>query len=296
MRDVDASGSDEYAGAWAPHSSRYVYLTNKNGEEELRIHSQAENWDRLVVTNRALGPTTVMSAPVASPDGQRVAFDVYGTATASSIWISPAGGGAPLKLTREGAAESAPEWSPDGQSIVCNYGERGVVGLAVVRVGTSDSPRVLAHGIEGIISAWSPSGEWIAYRTAEAVRLVSPDGARRRLLTTSNTLRGRTGLDWDNAFVWSRDSSTLYSIRRQADRTVQLVAIDTTTGAVRVVSALGADVHFGTPSDPGLRLTLAPDGKSILATIVRTRTSLWILEDFALGGGLLDWFPWRRSR
>ena len=49
MRDFLATGSDEYSGAWVPGSSRYVYLTNKNGEEELRIHSQTENWDRLIV-------------------------------------------------------------------------------------------------------------------------------------------------------------------------------------------------------------------------------------------------------
>ena len=58
MRDFLATGSDEYSGAWVPGSSRYVYLTNKNGEEELRIHSQTENWDRLIVAIRTFGETT----------------------------------------------------------------------------------------------------------------------------------------------------------------------------------------------------------------------------------------------
>ena len=57
MRDVLATGSDEYSGAWVPGSSRYVYLTNKNGEQELRIHSQTENWDRLIVAIRTFGGT-----------------------------------------------------------------------------------------------------------------------------------------------------------------------------------------------------------------------------------------------
>ena len=74
-----------------------------------------------------------------------------------------------------------------------------------------------------------------------------------------------------------------------------MVAIDAVTGAVRVVSTLGADFRFATPTDPGLRFTLAPDGKSFLGTIVRTRTDLWILEDFAPRGGVLDWFRRRRS-
>ena len=75
-----------------------------------------------------------------------------------------------------------------------------------------------------------------------------------------------------------------------------MLANDAVTGAVRVVSTLGNDFYFGAPSDPGLRFTLAPDGKSFLGTIVRTHTDLWILEGFASRAGFLDWFPSRRSR
>ncbi len=68
MRDFLATGSDEYSGAWVPGSSRYVYLTNKNGEEKLRIHSRNENWDRLIVGNHGFDGTIVKSAPAASPE------------------------------------------------------------------------------------------------------------------------------------------------------------------------------------------------------------------------------------
>lgn len=301
MRDFLATGSDDYAGAWVPGSSRYVYLTNKNGEEELRIHSQTEDWDRLIVAIRTFGATASMSAPVASPDGQRVAFDVSPASGASAIWISPVGGGAPTKLTPEGAAEGAAAWSPDGQSIVCNHAERGVEGLAIIRVGTSDPRRTLVQNVAGTpriagnTPAWSPDGAWIAYQTDHDVRLVSPDGARHRILTTNNMSRDRNEYGWDNALVWSRDGGSLYSIRRTEDRTVQLVSINPVTGVVRIVSTLGADFYFATPTDPGLRFTLAPDGRSFLGTIVRTHTELWILEDFAPHGGILDWFRRLRS-
>ena len=301
MRDFLATSSDEYGGAWVPGSSRYVYLTNKNGEEELRIHSQTENWDRLVVTIGTFGATTAMSAPVASPDGRRVAFDVWGADLAntafgvSSIWISPMGGGAPIKLTPEGATERAPAWSPDGQSIVCHHEERGELELAIIRVGTSEPPRILVHDITPVIPVWSPNGEWIAYQGTGAVRLVSPDGTRQRVLATTNRSRDRTEYGWGNALAWSRDGDSLYSIRRTDDRTVQMVAIDVVTGALRVVSTLGADFYFGTPTDPGLRFTLAPDGNSFLGTIVRTHTDLWILDRFASRGGVLDWLRRPRS-
>jgi len=48
----------------------------------------------------------------------------------------------------------------------------------------------------------------------------------------------------------------------------------------RDITDLGADVAFGTRISPGLRFTLADDGKSFLASIMRTQTDLWILEHF----------------
>jgi Tol biopolymer transport system component len=179
--------------------------------------------------------------------------------------------------------ERAADWSPDGLSIACHHEEGGVVGLAVIRVGTSDPPRVLAHAIVGTIPAWSPRGDWIAYRTIDAVRLVSPDGVRQRVLAPG------VGA----ALVWSRDGGTLYTTKRTPVTGLQVIAIDVATGAVRLVSSLGMDVTFGTPTIPGQRFTLALDGNSFLATIVRTRSNLWILDNFAPRRGLLEWFARR---
>ena len=155
---------------------------------------------------------------------------------------------------------------------------------------------MLAHRISGVIPAWSPDGEWIAYQTDDAVRLISSDGARQRFLSTINMSRDMNEYGWNSALVWSRDGKSLYSIRRTDERIVQMVAIDAASGAIHVVSTLGTDFNFATPNDPGLRFTLAPDGKSFLGTIVRSRTDLWILEDFAPHRGILDWFRPRRSR
>jgi len=286
VRDFVATGSDEYSGAWVPGSSRFVYLTDKNGEQELRIHSQTENWDRLIVALHTVG-VMALNAPAASPDGQRVAYEVWGVGGGfESIWISPVGGGAPTKLTRAGATDSGAAWSPDGLSIACYRDEGGVVSLAVIRVGSNDPPRVLVNDLAGApIPAWSPDGQWIAYRRPANVKLsppgvyfVSPDGVRQRFLTASP---GR-------AFVWSRDGASLYTVRRTDDR-LEVVAIDTVSGAVRVVSTIAGDFDFATPDAVGLRFTLSPDGQSFLGTIVRRRSDLWILEDFAARRGVFNW-------
>jgi hypothetical protein len=183
------------------------------------------------------------------------------------------------------------------ESIVCIHEEGGAVGLAVLRVGSSDPPRVLAHRIAGVIPAWSPDGAWIAYQTDADVRLIAPDGTRQRVMAPINLRRERNAdRSFISALVWSRDSRTIYSMRGTDDRIVRMVAIDAATGAVRVVSTLGAGFSVATPTDPGLRFTMAPNGQSFLATIARTRTDLWILENFAPRGGVLDWFRRRGSR
>jgi hypothetical protein len=128
------------------------------------------------------------------------------------------------------------------------------------------------------------------------VRLVSPDGARQRVLTTSKSSWDFNGYGRDSSLVWFRDGKSLYSIRRTEDGTVQMVTIDAVIGTARVVSTLGTDFYFATPGDPGLRFTLAPDGTSFLGTIVRSRTDLWILDDFAPHAGVLDWFRRRLSQ
>jgi len=294
MRDVLATGGDEYSGAWVPGSTKYVYLTNKNGEQELRIHSRADNSDRLIVSIGTSGGTA-LAAPMPSPDGQRVAYEVWGVGGGfSSIWIAPVGGGAATKLTRPGATETGASWSPDGLSIACYHEEGGVTDLDLIRLGSTDPPRVLVRNIPGAtIPAWSPDGRWIAYQTPAVLKpaivglqLVSPDGARHRFLTT---IPGR-------AFVWSQDGGSLYSARLNDARSAQVIAIDPVTGAVHVVSTLGTDFNFATRDTVGLRFTLAPDGQSFLGTVMRVRTDLWILEDFAPRGGILDSIRRRWSR
>jgi eukaryotic-like serine/threonine-protein kinase len=289
--------NDAYSAAWVPGSSKYVYLTNKNGEEELRIHSQTDNWDRPIVGARRFARTkataglthsdVALISPVASRDG-RVAYGVWnaeGVSAPYAIWISPESGGEPFRLSPDGASEGGPAWSPDGQWIACKHDEGGRTALAIVRAGARSQPQMLAHDILDTIPAWSPDGQWIAYRTRDALRLVSPDGARNSVLKRYDRVRG-------NPLVWSRDGGSLYSLFRTAEG-LQVVAIDTKTGAERVVNRLASDFVTGVPIGV-TRFTLAQDGKSFLATAERTRRALWILDDFAPRPGILDWFRRRR--
>ena len=65
----------------------------------------------------------IVSDPQITPDGESVAFTVsepliHDTALPrSSVWLVPTDGGAPRRLTADGATSFAPRWSPDGHTL-----------------------------------------------------------------------------------------------------------------------------------------------------------------------------------
>jgi hypothetical protein len=137
--------------------------------------------------------------------------------------------------------------------------------------------------VDSEIPAWSPSGAWIAYASEEGVNLVDPDGKTKRLVAR---VRRRT----QSALLWSRDGASIYTVALEENGGAQLLSIDVRGGAVKPIASYGAAVRFGTPTFPGLRFTLGPDGGSFLATVRRFRMDLWLLEGFDARTGLLDLF------
>jgi hypothetical protein len=126
-------------------------------------------------------------------------------------------------------------------------------------------------GASGIPS-WSPTGEWIAYGD----ELISPDGKTTRPL----------GNHGSQHFMFSADGKLVYGIRSDGDRNL-LFSLDVATGAEKIVGDLGADFRPGTFLGPGIRFSLAPDGKSFVYATGKTKSNLWLLEGFAPKTGLL---------
>jgi TolB protein len=266
-----------------------VYVTSKSGVSEIRVRSQSDHDDRVIATATNLFTGKGFGLPVASPDGQRVAYHVWGIGSPASIWISPIQGGAPTRVSPGDAGELAPEWSPDGRSLACLHSNAGVSKVAVLRLGTAEAPRIVSERSEDVVGApaWSSDGKWLAYvalrevRAPREVRLVSPDG---RIHRTVAPTRAET-------VAWSRDNSTLYTVRNADRGGSEIVALNVSTGEVHVLHAITTPgLSVDTLVSPGQRFSLAADGKSFLATVLRSRTDLWILDDFASPKGWLDRF------
>ncbi len=63
-----------------------------------------------------------MADPQLSPDGRQVAFqstviDLAGGTRNTDVWVVPASGGTPVRITEDAASDSRPRWSPDGTAL-----------------------------------------------------------------------------------------------------------------------------------------------------------------------------------
>ena len=266
-----ATDRNELMPAWAAKQPAFAYVTDRNGPQEIWIRSGAA--DRPVVTPRDFPPGTTkwFIAPALSPDADRIVY-TRSEANRTRLWLSAVTGGTPIPLTSDTATEFSGSWSPDGSWFAylgINAGKRE---LMKVKTTGQATPVVLkAEEVLGIPS-WSPTGEWIAFGD----ELISPDGKITRLL-------GNHGSAY---YMFSADGKLVYGIRPDGDRNL-LFSVDIASGAEKIIGDLGVDSRPGTTLSPGIRFSLAPDGKSFVFATGKTKTNLWLLEGFAPKTGLL---------
>jgi serine/threonine protein kinase/dipeptidyl aminopeptidase/acylaminoacyl peptidase len=270
-RTLLATRLPEFSPAWSPSGDQFAYITRRNGSDELWVRSTQGNWDRPVVTAKEFPTLEALISPVFSPDGSRIAYTALlaGGGRRRSLAISPAGGGTPTII----ADGYAPSWSPDGSQIAFLWIKPdGSLPIATVSVGSDRTPHEIIPATPGLNGPeWSPSGKWIAVSTFMSVTLVSPDGKDTRMLPTLNA----------PALAWSKDSKTIYGLAYNSDPPA-LKALDVATGSVRTLAeyrvgfqplALIENGYTGS-----IRISLAPDGKSVAVGTATSEADVWILD------------------
>jgi Tol biopolymer transport system component len=270
-RTLLSTSLPEFGPSWSPKGDQFAFITQRNGTDELWLHSPQGNWDRPVVTAKDFPKLQSLIGPSFSPDGSRIAYTALmaGGGRRRSLAISPVGGGTPTVIS-DGYA---PAWSLDGITIAFLWVKPdGTIPLATIRVGSDDPPMEIGGQRVGLgAPEWSPNGLWIAVPSLRGVEITSPDGKEQR------TIPGSAG----GALVWSRDSKTIYQLMFQMPQP-GLYAIDVATGAIRKLADydLSFQPLLENANTGGVRLSLSPDGKSFVTAVATNQADLWILDGF----------------
>jgi Tol biopolymer transport system component len=272
-RSLLSTSRSELFPAWSPAGEEYAYVTDHSGESEIWIRSRRNNWERLLITPKDFtkDPPAQFFTPEYSPDGATLAFAATGNHQVASIWIVPAEGGSPVRLTGDGSEgfELSPTWSPDGNWIAYSTIAHGEPLTRMKRVGSQEAPVDLLH--DGCVPRWSPRGDWIICGdTRDGFKLVSADGSKQKIFPHIFNI-GST---------WSADGSTIYGISRIPEGS-RLQSLNLDTGAVRTIRDFAPETRFETNMVHSLGLSLAPDGKSLSTTTLQAKSDLWVLEGFS---------------
>ena len=225
--------------------------------------------------------------PALSPDGQRVAFAwdggtaVPGEEPQFDVYVQPAEGGAPIRLTMHPADELSPAWSPDGERVAyVRCGAGGECGVHVVDAGGGAEETLIPAGDLAITDlVWSPNGQRLAFsgrrgrQGAFSLHLLPLDGsAPQRLTSPASTYPG------DLAPAFSPDGQQLAFVRTELDGRQDVAVVTVSGGRVRRLAREQKGVT-------GLDWT--PDGREVVYAANRDGAAgLWRV---GLAGGDPRW-------
>lgn len=274
IRDTISSTRSEVAPAWNPDGTHFAYVTDRSGAPEIWLRNQLDKSEHRIVGSEAFHGATLLDLSF-SPDGSRLAFRA--NPRGQAIWIAPVTGEAPAEMWHDpkNAPQRGPSWSPDGNSLAY-YGTRDdKPAVMKMQVGSNATPEVLAFMQRAFPVRWSPRGDWVLYRDAETLRVVSPDGKQNKTISQGV---------WDT-FGWSKDGRYVLGVVRVTGRRLSLRQVDVDSGRESQVSDLGPvppEFDLGESlNEFGLRgFSLHPDGKSFLTSILRFRTDIYPMKDF----------------
>lgn len=272
-------GHREHKPAWAARQAKLIWVSERSGSPEIWMRN-LDGSDRPVVTTQDFpaGTVTAFMNPALSPEGDRLVYGTIDNAGVIQLWVSSLAGGSPARLTNSppAIAEFASNWSPDGKEYVYLQVSGGKTNLAKVETSGNATPVVLRRDVDTFfLPDWSPTGEWITFEDEDndGAGLVSPDGKNLKRLGKLQT----------SYLAFSKDGKKLYGINIDKDH-VELFSLDPTTLKMKVIKDLGREWAPRDDLLPGVRFSMAPDGKSFVYAVSKTENDLWMLTGYRQPG------------
>ncbi len=166
-----APGADGGA-AWAPDGGSIAFTSARTGEGDLYLITT----DAIEREPRRLTRMSDSSELYVTwaPDGRSLVFVAHSD-TGDNLWLLPAMGAEPARLTSWPGNQIRPRFSPKESKIAfyANYEKRERFDLYVIEVG--GAPQLLVRGVypDARGPAWTPDGRHIVY-VADEDRLLDP--------------------------------------------------------------------------------------------------------------------------
>jgi eukaryotic-like serine/threonine-protein kinase len=154
---VVGSTRSELNAQFSPDGSRIVFESMRSGTQELWIADQdGRNALQIASFNGRLGGT-----PAWSLNGQSIAFDMRNEDGRGDVYVVPAHGGAPVRLTDNPADDLVPTWSRDGHWIYFASTRSGAYQIWKMSAAGGAAVQVTQHG--GTYGKESLDGKYLYY-------------------------------------------------------------------------------------------------------------------------------------
>jgi dipeptidyl aminopeptidase/acylaminoacyl peptidase len=207
-----------------------------------------------------------------SPDGSSIAYvvtvmDRDANRGASDIWLVPARGGEPRRLTSSPAADMNPRWSPDGRTIAFISTRSGSPQVWKIDPNGGEAVQVtrISTGASGVV--WSPKGTHLAFVSSVFPDCPDDESNRKRMeAAEASKVKGRV---YDHLLIrhwnawWDGTRSHLFVVPAAGGTAVDITPGDFDVPPIALGGAQdyafspdGTEIAFVRNVDPEFRLGL----------------------------------------
>ncbi len=238
----------------SPDGQRIAFLWDRDDLSDLYVMPVSGGWPARLTFDRGPAPFWWDDAPQWSPDGAWLAYTDKG-----HVWVVPARGGTPHKVSDFAGEGGSPRWVPGGERLLITTERGGRTHIVLTdREGAWPRPVSMNTGHAHSPEA-SPDGRRVAYIHQPLDDLNRTDLMLADLETGEVRLLSGTPSRHNVLPRWSPDGRTLAFL---SDRPgfYELFVLDMETGAERQVTHVGYDLSG---------LDWSPDGTRLVCTVNR---------------------------